>query len=185
MSIVVIPPSAESNSAENGQAGIIAPSGIGWSPGGVGLSANTAYLARFVPAKSRTITKLAFVVSAAASADDACSVAIYDSSLTRLAVSATTLGKLNTVGIKTVDLTSPLNIEAKAVYYAAFSVGAFGGTGATLRFASWASADVPALFGTAAGVCEAFFKGTSHPLPTSIAAPTITSTAPTLALREA
>lgn len=169
---------------DNGQAGVLAPSVHGWAEGGLALSANTAYLARFVPSRDIAVALIAFAVTTAAGADDACDVGIYDSTLTRVVSSGATTGKLNSTGVKTVTVTTTV-LKAGKTYYAAISCGTLGGTAATIRGANLGSTEGGQLFGGGAGVAEGFTKGTSHPLPAGpIATPTNTSQPPKLAVRE-
>jgi hypothetical protein len=172
----------------NGQAGMIAPSAEGWSAGSTGLVANGAYLMRFVPSRAINATKLAFAVSTASGADDAFDVGIYDSALTRLVSSGAktsasgglTGGGMNSLGVKVVDITETF-LKGGTTYYAAFSAAA---AGATLRAATFGSDYATQLFGTAVGSGEAFFKSSSHVLPSSIATPTVSSLVPVIAVRE-
>jgi hypothetical protein len=174
--------------ATNAQPGVLAPSTLGWSVAASGLTANMAYLMRFVPARDVTAVKIAFAVSTASGADDAFDVGIYSSALTRLVSSGAktsgsggvTGGGLNSTGVKVVDVTSTA-LRAGDVYYAAFSAAA---AGATLRAASFGSDFAAQLFGTAVGTGEAFTKSASHVLPSSIATPTATSLVPMMAVRE-
>lgn len=169
---------------DNGQAGMYAPSAPGWTGAGLGLTANTAIWARVVPSRDMTITQLAFAVSTAAGSDDACDVGIYDANLQRIVSSGATAGKLNSVGVKTVAFAAT-TLKAGTVYYVAISCGAVGTTAATIRGASWAATEATQLFGTGVGVAEAFLKAASHPLPAGpVAAPTATSLAPAMAVRE-
>jgi hypothetical protein len=53
-----------------------------------------------------------------------------------------------------------------------------------LRAATFGSDYATQLFGTAVGSGEAFFKSSSHVLPSSIATPTVSSLVPVIAVRE-
>lgn len=179
----VIPTSAVVNDRDNGQPGIIAPSTIGWSPAAVGLVANQAFLVRFVPSRKMVASLVAFGVSTAAGADDAIDAGIYDAALNRLVSAGATTGKVNATGVKTVNLT-PTALTPGSVYYAALSCGTLGGTAASLRAANFADSTVAQLYGAAVPFMEACFKGTSHPLPTSIVTPAVTTLVPVIAVRE-
>ena len=169
---------------DNGQRGILAPTLPGWSGGALGLTANLAVLSRFVPTRDMTVTLIAFGISTAATADDACDAGIYDAALTRIVSAGATLGKLNSTGVKTVPIAAT-TLKANRTYYAALSCGTLGGTGASMRGANFGAGEIPQLFGATAGLVEAYTKGSAHPLPTTITTPTITSQGPVLAVREA
>lgn len=168
-----------------GQAGIMAPGGAAASvyvPGNLTLSANRAYLGRFVPSRDMTITLVAFNCQTASSTDDACDVGIYSAAFARLASAGATLGKLNpAAGNRTVSLAASL--LAGVVYYAAFSVGAIGGTVPILRGTN-TNSNMTDLFGTAAGVREQLIMDAAHPLPTTFVPAGPASSVPIMAIRE-
>jgi hypothetical protein len=149
-----------------------------------GLTANRGYIVRFVAPKSQTITKMSFVVTTAAGANDNCDVGIFNSGCTTLLGSAgSTAGKLNGLGAQTVNLAAPVAVVAGTVYYAAFSSGAQGGTAASLAMSTLAgSANIATVFGTSAGLVLQNFNNAQFPLaaPFTIGGP-ITSV-PLLAL---
>jgi hypothetical protein len=152
-------------SAARGLPGIIAPPGNMAPTAAVALTASRAYWARFMPSEDITISSASFLVTVAAGADDACDIGIYDSTLaTRIASAGATTGKLNSVGIRSVSVSASLT--AGTVYYAAFSVGTFGSTGATLRgTATTADAWAQLFSNTPPGVLWGH-AAASHPLPT-------------------
>jgi hypothetical protein len=171
-----------SGAFRNGQAGVLTPTSVGWLGAGNGVAANVAYGSRFVTSKAMSVVSIAFGVSTAATADDACDVAIYDSTLTRLASAGATTGRLNTTGVKTVSLS--VSLSAATVYYAAFSSGTQGGTAATVRGANFADTTVTQLFGATAPNMEAWLKTASHPLPSTIVSPSSHTFPVVLAVRE-
>ena len=120
---------------DNGQAGILAPNGGHWVAQVAILTASRAYWMRFVPSRAMTITSISFVVGVQATADDAWRRGdlhrLGPGTLTRVVSKGATTGLLNTTGTKNVAITST-PLTAGTVYYAAFSVGTFGGTGAQL-----------------------------------------------------
>lgn len=168
---------------DNGQAGMYAPT----SPPAVSASALTAsraYVVRFVPSRDMTIAKIAFCVSTAAGADDACDVGILSANLaTLLGSKGATTGLLNSTGAKVVTLGTPIALTKHTVYYAAFSVGTFGGTAASLVMASWASGGASQLFGSTGPSTEMAIQAAGHPIAAPFT-PTQSSLAPLFALRE-
>jgi hypothetical protein len=148
-------------------------------------SANTAYVMRFVASKRRVITKIAFNVTVAASVDDACDVAIYDKTGARLGSAGATTGKLNSTGVKTVNLSASVTVQPGQVYYAAVSFGAIGGTGATLDgvLTGGLNSGV-ALMGNTVPNLEAGSSAASHPLPASLTPTTGAGSVPLVAVRE-
>lgn len=170
---------------DNGQAGILAPTSIGWAGStATALTASQATFVRFVPSRIMNIVGAQFHTSTAAGADDACDVGIYNSDMSsRLASAGATTGKLNGTGVKSVTFTAPVALDAGTVYYAAFSSGTQGGTAGNVLRAAW-SGSLAQLFAATTPQSEAFLKATSHPLPTSISTPTATTSAIVLALIE-
>lgn len=172
---------------ENGQRGILAPSGL-WAWGSRSLSAQLAYLLRVVPSRPLSITSVTFTVTTAAGSDDPVEIGLYlpsDSNLERTATSGIATGKLNTLGVKSVPLVA--NLAADSAVYIAFVCGSIGSTAATVAGASFGSAENATLFGVAPGVFEAGSKSASYPLPATIVAPTAggLGSVPAVALREA
>jgi hypothetical protein len=167
---------------DNGQAGMYAPPTTAPQVASA-LTASRASFARFVPSRSMTIARLAFLVTTAAGADDACDVGIYDSTGTRIVSSGATLGKLNSTGVKTVDI-APTTLAAGSVYYAAFSVGTFGGTAPSVILSNFANSQMTTLFGTASGVRETGLVAASHPLPVGPVTMDFAGAVPLMAVRE-
>lgn len=165
------------------QAGTMAP-GFGGSFSAVAIGANLAYAGRFVPSRDMTITQLSFALGTAAGANDNCDVGLYDSALNLLGSAGSTAGKLNAGAnsAKTLALTAPVNLTAGEIYYAAFAVGALGGSAATVGFLSLGVGGV--LFGSGAGVIETLFKAASFPLPASLAGFSVGGSSPVIAVRE-
>jgi hypothetical protein len=178
-------PSLRPLDRDNGQPGLIAP---GYSVLGFNavqaLTAGRATVARFVPSRPMTINLIAFVVTTAAGADDACDVGIYDASYSRIVSAGATTGKLNSTGVKTITI-SPTTLVAGTVYYAAFSVVTpFGGTAASLVMTTTSSGSMFDLFGTTAGLREVTFQSAAHPLAATFTSGGNVSAVPILALRE-
>lgn len=95
-------------------------------------TANRAYYVRFVPSRDMVITKIGFVTTVAATNNDACDVGLFTAALAKITTAGATSGKLNaTAGPQAITITTT-TLTAGTVYYAAFSVGTIGGTGATL-----------------------------------------------------
>jgi hypothetical protein len=94
--------------------------------------ASRCYYCRTVCPVSQTITKIGFAVNTAATADDPCDVGIYAADATRLGSSGSTLGQLNSTGVKQVALSAPITLIKGTVYYAAFASGPVGGTAAAV-----------------------------------------------------
>lgn len=148
-------------------------------------TANRAHIMRWVPVGSWDITLAAFQVTVAASLDDACSVAIYDAGLNRLATSGAVTGKLNSTGIKTVPLV--YSVTAGVVYYVVFTFGAIGGTGATVVARATQDVATSTLFGTTKPTGLLAYADTAHPAPATITGEAYGSaigTAVLIALRE-
>lgn len=168
-----------------GQAGMYAMHTPFQSAGALAVVATNAYIVRFVATRPLVVASISFVVSTAASADDACDVGIYNADLTtRLGSAGATTGKLNSTGVKNCLLTAAVALTPGVVYYAAWSSGAQGGTGVSISAGNLTSALNGQLFGASPPQLEVGGKATSHVLPTSIATPTPTSQPPILALKE-
>lgn len=170
-----------------GQTGVVAPEALGWFYSAVTATANLAYVARFVPKRDMTITKIRFVTTQAATNNDACDVGIYASDLaTKLVSAGATSAVMNaTAGPQAITVASTA-LTAGTVYYAALSYGAVGGTAAKLAMADYdALANAPALFGNATPTREILTKVTSHPLPSSLSGAATTPTqVPVLGISE-
>lgn len=131
------------------------------------LVANQAYLARFVPDAPVTLTKVSFQVTTQDAADPNVSVAIYDAlTLARLAVSATAAGSLNTTGVKTVSLVTPVAVGSRRVLYVAISSNTAGV--AVIRSGVAGNAALLAVFGATAPNNFALEQAAAHPLPNPI-----------------
>jgi hypothetical protein len=159
---------------DNGQAGLVTPSGPAWALTTQALAANTSRIGRFVPSRNMTIVSIGFSVTTAAGADDSVDVGIYNSTLANILVhSGATAGKVNSTGAKTIAIT-PTALTAGTVYYAALSCGALGGTAGVLASLSYSIAANAALFGAAVPQVEVQASTSGHPLanaPTVIATP--------------
>lgn len=168
--------------------GIVAPMTLAGSTGA--LTAGRAYLGRFVPSRNMTIASIAFVVTVAAGADDACDVGIYAADGSKIVSSGATTGKLNAgTGVKSIAVAASL--IAGTPYFAAFSVVTpFGGTAASVALAGVPTATSAGLFNAVAGTPDnrslQMVKDSSHPLPSSFTFSTMNNPANTvmLAVRE-
>jgi len=131
-----------------------------------------------------TITKMAFFVTNAATADDACDVGIYSLSgtvLNLLGSSGSTTGRLNSTGLKTLNLLAPAALVAGQVYYIAIACGALGGSAAGLA-ATNANPFLSTVFGSSVPQIEQSFNSANFPLAASAAASGPITSAPILAL---
>jgi len=170
---------------DHGQPGFYAPAlGPFAAQGSGGLLANRGYLIRVVCPKGQTISKIGFVVTTAASVDDACDVGIYDSGGNRLGSAGSTSGRLNSTGAKTVNLTAPVALTQGTVYYAAFAYGAVGGTVASLVVTSVANSLLFQMFGGGAPAMEQSFNNAAFPLPAVFGTSGGITSAPILALQQ-
>ena len=169
------------------QAGLWVPPGAPFcGQAAPGLVPNRAMLMRFPCPRSMSISKIAFFIVAAATADDPCDVGIYDSAanpVNRLGSSGSVLGQLNSTGMKQVSLTAPVALVQGQIYYAAFAVGAIGGTGAIYQ---GTQTDITGggrvvMFGTVPPYLEHGYNATGHPLPATLAIGAI-GNAPIMAL---
>lgn len=167
---------------DNAQTGIIAPLTNVAGRGAQSLTASRALFLRFVPSRPMTVDRIAFICTTIAGADDAVDVGIYDSGLTKIVSAGATAGKLLATGPQTVTFTAT-PLAAGTVYYAAFSVGTFGGTAAQV-WAATMTGNAGDIFGTANGVRIAGHANSSHPLPTGPVTLTATIGPPILAVRE-
>ncbi len=150
---------------DNGQAGLIVPSQAPLTSA-TALTASRAHVARFVPSRPMSITKIGFVVSTAAGSDDACDVGLYDAAWARLVSAGATSAKMNVLGFQTVSFTATL-LQAGVVYYAAFSLGAVGSSAASLILADYQTTTCARAFGAVPPTIDADIQssGTPHPLP--------------------
>lgn len=170
---------------DNGNAGLLVPTSRGWAFNTRSLTANRCYYQRFVPSRNMTIVSAAIDVTVAAGANDDCAVAIYSSGGTRLATSGAVASKLNSTGVKTVSLSASLTVIAGTVYYLAFSVGTFGGTGASVLGCGFSDVNGTSLFGSTMGLMEAGYEDSAHPPPsTGAPSPGFISAYVAAALRE-
>lgn len=127
---------------------------------------NRLWASRFSPSRAMAVTKLAVVTTVAATNDDPCAVAIYDSTATRVATSGAVSGKMNAAaGVQEISLTATYVLSPGQVYYAAFSYGTVGGTAATLITVNYSSALVNGIFGTSPPQREAGVQDTAHVPP--------------------
>jgi len=154
-----------------GQAGFWAPAlGPYASQLASGLAGSRCYFCRVVCPVSQTISKIGFSVTAAATADDPCDVGIYDAAGNKLGSSGSTTGRLNSTGVKTVNLLAPVAVVAGQVYYAAFGSGPLGGTAAQVAMLSMASFNLSLGFGALVGQRETPGAIGVFPLPATLAA---------------
>jgi hypothetical protein len=151
---------ANAYARDNAQTGVLAPSARGWAFGSVAATASRMYVARFVPSRDMTVTKLAFVVTATtAVSGDACDAAIYSATgATKIAAAGSTTAILNTTGVRTIALSASL--VAGTTYYAAF-VSAVSTV--TLLTANFVNFDAARMFGTAIGVIDMDQQATVTP----------------------
>jgi len=70
---------------------------------------------------------------------------------------------LNSTGLKTLNLQAPVALVAGQIYYAAFAVGAFGGTGASLQMCC-PNPFLSTMFGGAVPNLEQTFNNANFPL---------------------
>jgi len=149
---------------------------------GIALTASRTYVVRFIAERSMTITKVVFVLTVAASANDNCDVGIFDSTLaTKLGSSGSTAGKLNgSLGAVTVNLAAGVQIRQGKVYYAAFGSGPQGGTAASVVMTNLPTNAVQ-MFGSTAGLTELTFQA-AFPLAAPITPGGAIGSCPVLAL---
>lgn len=161
----------------NGQVGIVTPTGPVWAISTQALAANTARYGRFVPDEDILVGGISFVVTTIAGADDSVDVGIYNSSLsTVLKSSGATSGKLLSLGVKNITFAAPVQLRGGTVYYSSLACGTLGAGAGTLAALSYSLANTGTIFGTAAGLAEAFAASTAYPLaaaPTAIATPNV------------
>jgi hypothetical protein len=169
---------------DNGQPGLWWPSGAPFclqSAGG--LTAQRSWFGRLACPRSMSITKMAFFVTSAAAADDACDVGIYSvsgSAISLMGSAGSTLGKLNSTGMKVVNLQAPVALVAGQIYYTAFAMGAAGGSVAFVQMCC-PHPFLSSMFGSGAPWVEQSFNGANFPLGASAVGGPI-SCAPILAL---
>lgn len=144
---------ADPNDATRLQNGMWCAPNIGYFFSTIVAAASAYRLARFVPTRNMTIVKIGFVVTTAATADDAVDVGLFSASGARLVSSGATTGKVNSTGAKTITVTST-PLTAGTVYYAGLAYGAVGGTAATLITLACAAAAQTTMFGATAGTAE-------------------------------
>lgn len=171
-----------------GQPGLRVPMWNGLTMNGtVSLSsANRAYLCRFYTIRPMVIQSIAFIVTVAASLDDACDVGIYSSdAATRLVSKGSTTGLLNSTGLKVATITST-PLAGGTVYYGVFSSGTPAGTAATLFGVNLGNAAISTVFGTTPPNAELGHKDSgAFPLSGTLAPLSgTTSGPPALFLRE-
>lgn len=153
-----------------------------------GVTASRALIFRFVATKSRTITKINFVLSVSASANDNVDVGIYNSDLTSLLGSAgSTAGKLNvTPGRQSVNLTAGVPLQQGSIYYAAWASGTQGGTAASVAMTSYAVSNIVSIVtgsATAPNVIQTF-QASAFPLAAPFTPGGAIASAPILFLSE-
>lgn len=169
---------------ERGQTGLLAPQVDNTGQAALLLVAKRAYAARFVPSRDMTITKIAYVVSVAATNNDSVDVGIYNAALTtRLVSSGETAGQLNGLGVRTITVTST-PLTAGTVYYAALVCGAVGGTAASVAGTSFIAAGFGNIFGSTAGIAITASQEAVFPLGSSFTSGGGQASIPILAVRE-
>jgi hypothetical protein len=92
------------------------------------MVAGTQYICRFAPSRDMLMSGITFRVETASGSNDNVEVALYDSALTRVAVSTATASKMNATGEQTVNFSTAFNCARGSVYYASILVPTFGGT---------------------------------------------------------
>jgi hypothetical protein len=152
------------------------------------LTASNASFLRFVPHRAMTVRGLSFVTTVVAGANDKCAVAIYDSTGTRLAVSAEKEGLLNATGRKDVDFTADVALTAETEYYAALQPGTFGSTAASVFGVNLNNAFGVQLYGPTEankfnGVIMASAAPT-FPFASALGTPAVVAARPALIVRE-
>lgn len=150
------------------QAGQWAPNIAPWgSVQATALTASRALVVRFIAEKTRTITSIKFLLTTAASANDACDAGIFSADgVTLLGSAGTTAGKLNPVApsVQSLTMLAGIPLTAGQVYYAAFSSGTQGGTAAQIATTSFSQSAIATLAGSAFPLIEQTFQNTAHPL---------------------
>jgi hypothetical protein len=114
------------------------------------------------------ITKMSFGVQTIASVDDHVDLGVYDAlTMARLGSTGDTAGLLiGATGRKVVNLAAAVQLIAGQVYYAAFAMGAIGGTAATLVCTNLPNGQQ--MFGPTNPFIEQSFAGSAFPLPASL-----------------
>lgn len=173
----------------DGFPGVLAPTAAGSARGSVTLVANRAWLVRFVAPRNMVATKLTFVVTTAATADDAVDVGICGPSatpatITLLGSKGATTGLLNSLGLRIVTLPAPLKLVGGTVYYGALSCGAIGGAAATISGVGMNNTTVNQLIGSSPPLMIAGSKDSSHPLPAAIGGPSQQLLGPSMGILE-
>jgi len=171
--------------SDAGQAGLYSPASAPLAGASVGLTANRIYVVRFVAPRNATITKLAFAVTTASGSDDPCDAGIYSGSLQSLLGSVGSgLGRLNAIGLRTLNLQAPVSLLAGAVYYTAFGAAAFGGTAASLVM-TVCTPTLLNVFGSPGPYIEQSFQNVAGaPLPPSVTTAGGVTSCPYMALVE-
>lgn len=178
-------PGRQINDGDNGQAGVTAPSGSGWTPITQVVATDVARLSRFTVNRAVAGVNVVFSVSGPATANDLCDVGIYGvngTEVVRIASSGGTAGLLNSTGVKAVPVA--VNLTPGSVYYAALAGGTVGGVGGTLVAASYANVNGARQYGTAAGYFEVDTAGTAYPLPGTIVPQNVSGVGFMLTVRE-
>lgn len=156
------------------QAGLLAPQAPGYTVSTQTQTANRGWFSRFVPSRVLPVLRIGYMVSTAATANDAADFGIYVASganLTKVVSLGATQGLLNAgTGPKNTPNFpgAPIVLSPDTVYYAAFSYGTIGAAAAVLLFANYGSGTASQQFGSTAPNVEVMFRENSHPLPDSI-----------------
>jgi hypothetical protein len=165
---------------DDGQAGALAPPDIPNTT--VTPAAQRVSYARFVARRRLKVTKIAFVLTTAASVNDNVEVGIYDASGARVATSGLVAGKLNgALGVQTVTVTATLE---PGIYYAAINVATIGGTAAVILGYALSNALGYELFGTGAPAALGGQQTGQATLPATAVITSVTGSVISLAVRE-
>lgn len=130
----------------------------------IAATVGRTYAIRFVASKSRTITKINFVLAVSASTNDNCDAGIFNSDGTVLLGSAgSTAGKLNvSPNQQQLTLTAGVALQQGQVYYAAFSSSGAGG--ASVAMTNVAPSSVTQVVGTTVGTTLQAFQANAFPI---------------------
>lgn len=168
-----------------------------WVPGIAPFGAMTTSLVvpnnasrgvRFACPRSQTITRMAFLLTVAASVNDNVDLGIISADgATLIGSSGPTLSKLNQTvtggGVwQTVNLTAGAPLVAGTVYYAVMATPAPGGTGASVLGTNFGTAAIAAAFGSTLGTLEQVHKTGGPPISVPFSGAIVVIQAPVLVL---
>lgn len=151
------------------QAGMYVPGDVPWiQTASVALTASRMHVVRFIAASTMTISKISFLLTVAAGANDNCDVGVFSSDgVTLLGSAGSTAGKLNASPntVQTCNMQSNFTVRQGKVYYGAFSSGTQGGTAASVAMTSMAAgSSLCAMFGSTVGIIEQSFQASVFPI---------------------